>query len=123
MKKYLTLLAGFLVALTMCVLSVHSAPPSKMLIKHEDVFKKLRKAPVPFNHEAHIKRVNNNCKECHHMYTGKGEPKPCSACHKAKKEGKKVTLKKAFHKKCKGCHKKYGKKKLARKCSSCHKKQ
>ncbi len=106
--------------------ALHAAPPTNIKIAHPEVFKKLRKGPVSFNHEQHTKVVNGNCAECHHTYKGKGEPVACSKCHKKHKEGKKPSLMRALHKNCMGCHKKMAKAGKptgpARKCSGCHKK-
>ncbi len=97
-----------------------AATPTTVLIK-SPVFKKLRKAPVPFNHKSHAAKIA--CKTCHHKYTGKGEPKKCDSCHTKKKQGKKLGLKLAFHKNCRGCHrkeKKEGKKTGPTRCNACH---
>ncbi len=126
MKRVLPAVSFLAMLLFLAVGSLHAAPPAKVTISHPEVFKKLRKAPVPFNHEQHTKAVNGNCAECHHTYKGKGEPVACSKCHGKKKEGKKLSLMKAFHKNCMGCHKKMAKAGKptgpARKCSGCHKK-
>ncbi len=123
MRRVGVFLVLFLGVALFGVTSLHAAPPQKIVIGHQDIFGKLKKPPVPFDHAAHVKRLKKNCVKCHHKYTGKGEPKKCSACHGKKKEGKKVSLKNAFHKKCKKCHKAMGRKDLARKCSACHKKK
>ena len=127
MKRVLPFAAFLVAALFLVAGSLSAAPPpAKMKIAHPEVFKKLRKGPVPFNHKAHIKTVGGKCATCHHTYKGKGTPIACSKCHKKHKEGKKPSLMRAFHKNCMGCHKKLVKAGKpagpARKCKGCHKK-
>ncbi|HDS15670.1 MAG TPA: hypothetical protein ENN66_03495, partial [Proteobacteria bacterium] len=54
-----------------------------------------------------------------------GAIEKCSACHKAEKDGKKLSSKDAAHKTCRGCHKNMkdaGKKTGPTPCTGCHKK-
>lgn len=88
------------------------------------VLKEIQKAQpaVTFSHATHSKSFN--CTECHHTYKGEGAIEKCSKCHGEKEEGKKVSLKNAFHNKCNGCHKakKAEGKNPPTACSGCHKK-
>ncbi|BAT70945.1 hypothetical protein TST_0135 [Thermosulfidibacter takaii ABI70S6] len=118
MRKWL---AGFLgLAFVVVTAIAIAAPPSTVTI---DKCQK-RKAGVPFNHAAHVERVNKNCAVCHHKWSGEGEPKPCFACHGCKKKGEAPKAMKAFHKNCKGCHKaakKKGNVNAPTSCKGCHK--
>ncbi len=88
-----------------------AAPPDKPL-----VLKAAKaKGPVTFDHAKHGKE----CATCHHKDAA-GKEQGCDKCHGAKTEGKKVSLKEAFHTQCKGCHQK--EKKGPVKCDECHKK-
>ena len=121
MKKVFVSLSLVLAAFLFAIGTLYSAPPKQIKIAHKEIFKKLRKSPTPFNHEAHVKYVGEkNCVKCHHTYKGEGEPKPCAACHEKRKKGKKLSLKNAFHKQCKGCHRKSGKKTAPTRCKGCH---
>jgi hypothetical protein len=91
-----------------------AAPPDKMVIK--EIQK--TKGPVPFDHKAHS-AVAKDCKACHHADAA-GKEQQCSKCHGAKTDGKKLSLKEAFHKQCKDCHMK--EKKGPSKCDDCHQK-
>ncbi len=100
-------------------------------IEHKDALKGLQRPPVKFTHEKHADRYPN-CTECHHTYeyqSGKrannwnGEGQPCSECHKAKEDGKKVSLMNAYHETCTGCHRTLGtegKKAGPVTCGDCH---
>ena len=101
--------------------------PEKITIEHKYTARK--KAPVVLSHKKHAEEYKVSCTECHHKWDKEKEkqPKRCSDCHKEKKEGKKLGLKRAFHKSCQGCHKelaKQGKKAgPTTKCSGCHPKK
>jgi len=92
-----------------------AAPPDKIMI---DEIQKMR-GPVPFDHKKHVS-LSKDCKSCHHS-DQPGQEQKCSACHKDKTEGKKLSLKDAFHKQCMDCHKKEGK--GPTKCNDCHSKK
>ncbi len=73
---------------------------------------------VPFDHKLHETKATF-CTTCHHK-----TPKPCKECHTltGKKEGKGVTMEKAYHlasseHSCVGCHKTETAKK---ECAGCH---
>lgn len=86
--------------------------------KDEYVFK-VSYGDVKFNHKNHVEKYKLDCKRCHHT----GEFKSCKECHKAKAEGKIVSVKDAFHKNCKGCHDEAKKAKKAAgptACKQCH---
>ena len=91
-----------------------AAPPDKIVI--QEIQK--TKAAVAFDHKAHGEKVKE-CKACHHQDKA-GKEQKCSTaeCHGDKTEGKKVSLKEAFHTQCKDCHKK--EKKGPVKCDGCH---
>ncbi|HEX9204869.1 MAG TPA: cytochrome c3 family protein [Candidatus Deferrimicrobiaceae bacterium] len=91
-----------------------AAPPDKVVIK--EIQK--QKAPVTFTHKAHGEKVKA-CADCHHADKAGAEQK-CAKCHGDKTDGKKLSLKEAFHTQCKGCHQK--EKKGPTKCDDCHKK-
>ena len=88
-----------------------AAPPDKPLVLKAEK----AKGPVTFDHAKHGK----DCAVCHHKDAA-GKEQRCDKCHGAKTEGKKVSLKEAFHTQCKGCHQK--EKKGPVKCDECHKK-
>jgi len=91
-----------------------AAPPDKTVIKEIQKVK----APVAFNHKAHADFAKA-CNKCHHADAA-GKEQKCSKCHGDKTEGKKVSLKEAFHTQCKACHQ--AEKKGPTKCDACHKK-
>jgi hypothetical protein len=116
MKKLVILLAAVL-AVAFSFGPGMAAPPDKIVLK--EIQK--TKAPVAFDHKAHGAKVKE-CKACHHQdEAGKEQKCSAAACHGAKAEGKKVTLKEAFHKQCKECHKK--EKQGPVKCDGCHPKK
>jgi len=87
------------------------APPDKPI-----VLKAAKaKGPVTFDHAKHGK----DCAVCHHK-DAPGKEQKCDKCHGAATDGKKLSLKEAFHTQCKGCHQK--EKKGPVKCDECHKK-
>ena len=116
-----------------------TSPPSEVLIKNTG-YKRIKKGPVKFSHEKHVKEYKVACNECHHIYKdGKNVWKPgqsvekCAECHNPiKKKGQKpMSLMLAYHKNCMGCHKKLAKEgkisqqqyKKLRKCNTCHAKK
>ena len=104
--------------------SCKATPPTSVEIGSK-VFPKLRKAPVPFDHKKHISS-GIKCVRCHHAWdkTKAKSPKKCDECHKLKKRGPKLSIRRAFHRKCQGCHKEMAKngEKTGprRRCSKCH---
>ncbi len=118
----IALVAAVAFATTMVItLKGFSAAPEKVTI---DAVKKVKPAVV-LNHGKHAKDIaKGNCAECHHKWdkaSGK-EPRKCTTCHKAKKEGNTPAAKTIFHKKCKDCHKKNKAKGAPTSCKGCHKK-
>ncbi|NIA20263.1 MAG: cytochrome C [Xanthomonadaceae bacterium] len=118
MKKIFVLfIAVSFLAVAGFAFAAPKAPAKALVIKSA----KMKKPPVTFEHAKHAKL---ECSKCHHKWDGKDdEPKACGTCHKAKKEGKKLSVKNAAHKTCRGCHrtmKKAGKKTGPTKCSKCH---
>jgi hypothetical protein len=116
MKKFAAFTAIVLAVVFSAGLVVSAEPPGKMVI---DVIQKSR-APVPFDHAAHLKRAEN-CKVCHHTSDAKGtDVQSCSAvdCHGTETVGKKLNLREAYHKMCRGCHQEQ--KAGPTKCDDCH---
>jgi hypothetical protein len=109
--------AAFWTALVVAVVfaagTAFAAPPDKVVFKAEKA-----KGPVTYDHKAHGAKVKE-CTACHHADKAGAEQK-CSKCHGDKTDGKKLSLKEAFHAQCKDCHKK--EKKGPEKCDGCHKK-
>lgn len=92
-----------------------AAQPDKVVISEIQKIK----GPTPFDHKKHTE-LAKNCQICHHADSPAKEQK-CSSCHKDKTEGKKLSLKDAFHSQCKDCHTKQGK--GPTKCDGCHTKK
>jgi cytochrome c553 len=109
--------AAFWTALVVAVVfaagTAFAAPPDKVVFKAAKA-----KGPVAFDHKEHGTKVKE-CAACHHADKAGAEQK-CSKCHGDKTDGKKLSLKEAFHAQCKDCHKKD--KKGPEKCDGCHKK-
>jgi hypothetical protein len=122
--------------LTLCAILFTSyvwvcAQDAQMRIEHKTVFGELQRPAVKFDHERHSE-VYPDCVECHHEYEYKdgkkdnvwaGEGQPCSECHKMQEEGKKVSLRTAFHEGCTDCHRtlaREGKKTGPATCGECH---
>ena len=113
MRK-VALFTAMVVAVVFAFGTAFAAPPDKIVIKEI----KKSKPAVAFNHKAHGEKVTK-CADCHHKDAA-GKEQKCSKCHGDKTDGKKITLKEAFHAQCKGCHQK--EKKGPVKCDACHKK-
>ena len=118
MKKGLIsvgILAGFLLS----VLMVTGAFAAKDEITFDVSYGK-----VKFTHKKHAETLKIDCLKCHHTWkAGEKTGKLCKDCHKAKAEGKTLSLKDAFHKDCKGCHdeaKKASKPAGPTGCTQCH---
>ena len=109
------------------------AQEEKYDIGHKEIFGKLQRPSVTFYHDNHIDALEQvGCGACHHVFDkvnqtlvpADGEEALCSECHKAKKEGKIVALRQAYHGSCNGCHRKMKKKGIAAgptTCGECHK--
>jgi hypothetical protein len=78
---------------------------------------------VKFTHKKHTDAIKD-CLKCHHTWKkGETSGKLCKDCHKAKAEGKTLSMKDAAHKDCKGCHdeaKKAKKTAGPTGCTQCH---
>ena len=126
MKKWL----GGLMALVFGVLvSIAIAANVPETVKIEHQYTKKKKGPVVLSHKKHAEDYKIACTECHHKWKKEEakQPKKYSDCHKEKKEGKTLGLKRAFHKNCMGCHKELKKQGKptgpTTKCSQCHQKR
>ena len=131
MKK-ITLISTFAAAVILLVTSVMAKPVKQAdpaengpaVIQINELQK--RYPAVRFDHFKHasIKGYKIKCTTCHHKSKGTDVESTCSDCHKAKREGRRLALKGAFHKRCIACHVSYNKKmkkELApHKCSGCH---
>jgi hypothetical protein len=109
------ILAGFLLS----ILMVTGAFAQKDVVTFDVPYGK-----VTFTHKKHTEAYKIDCVKCHHTWK-KGETtgKLCRDCHKAKTEGKTLSLKDAMHKDCKGCHdeaKKANKPAGPTGCTQCH---
>ena len=106
------------------------------MLADEDIFGKLRRPAVVFQHEIHTDILSDeDCITCHHdedENTGKliyteGEEQSCKECHAAYKEGDKPALREAFHGSCTICHRRLIKKKEQKTgpttCGECHTKE
>ena len=106
-------------------------PQDKIEIAHKEIFGKLERPKIIFNHQAHIKKLIKLEKKKYW--------ETCAECHKVKKEGDKQVIvfdfpknpennspkaiMNAYHKECISCHKKYlklGQKKCPITCGKCH---
>jgi hypothetical protein len=113
MRK-VALCTALAVAMGLAFGTAFAAPPDKTVIREIQKVK----SPVPFGHKAHGEMIKS-CASCHHA-DPPGKEQKCANCHGEKTDGKKVSLKEAYHTQCKGCHQKV--KKGPTKCNDCHKK-
>lgn len=102
-------------------------------LAHEDIFYKLQRPPVPFDHDLHMEVLEDEgCGACHHEYDNeKGRLVPieddgtsCTECHGADKEGNTPALREAYHGNCNSCHRSMAKKSENAgpvTCGGCHK--
>ena len=108
------ILAGFLLS----ILMVTGAFAQKDVITFDVPY-----GQVTFVHKKHVD-MKYDCMKCHHAWkAGETSGKLCRDCHKAKTEGKTLSLKDAMHKDCKGCHeeaKKANKPAGPTGCTTCH---
>ena len=95
MRK-IAVLTALAVALVFGIGVAVAAPPDKMVIKEIQKVK----GPVAFDHKAHA-ALAKDCKACHHADAA-GKEQKCSKCHADKTDGKKLSLKEAFHKTVQG---------------------
>ncbi len=81
-------------------------------IAHVDVFGELQRPPVPFDHDAHMDALDDDCGACHHVFNGDsgslvpadGDEKGCAECHGAGRDGRVPALREAYHGQCTACH-------------------
>lgn len=113
--------------LAFCMVSARVyAQPEEITLEHKEVFDKLQRPAVEFDHARHYEEYPE-CMECHHIYEYSdgekeniwaGEEQKCSDCHKLMAEDKKLDLKTAFHENCTGCHRKVKTGPVT--CGECH---
>jgi hypothetical protein len=118
MKKGL-ISVGILTGFLLSILMVSGVFAAKDVVTFDVPYGK-----VTFNHKQHAETLKIDCLKCHHTWK-KGETtgKLCVDCHKAKAEGKTLSMKDAAHKDCKGCHeeaKKASKPAGPTGCTQCH---
>ena len=100
---------------------------------HTEIFGKLRRPAIDFNHEAHVAALDAvGCRACHHAPdpdTGKlvyvaDEETGCSECHGAAEQEGAPALREAYHGSCTLCHRRMSKSSGAFKgpttCGECH---
>jgi hypothetical protein len=108
------IIAGFLLS----ILMVSGVFAAKDVVVLDNSF-----GQVKFTHKKHVD-LKYECIKCHHTWKkGEQSGKLCKDCHKAKAEGKTISLKDAMHKDCKGCHeeaKKANKPTGPTTCTKCH---
>lgn len=103
------------------------------LLKHTEIFKHLRRAPVRFDHEKHVAALDaEGCGACHHGVdpkTGKpvylpDEEESCADCHEATRHDHIPALREAYHGSCTVCHRQMSKITQPAKgpttCGECH---
>jgi len=114
MKRLISI--GIIVGFTLAVLMV-SGLFAKDVVEYNPSYGK-----VTFTHKKHAEKID--CMKCHHTWKkGETSGKLCKDCHKAKAEGKTLSVKDAYHKDCKGCHddaKKASKPTGPTVCTQCH---
>jgi len=133
-KPIFLLTVGGLLLLGSSLWAPCHAQEDTYLFEKTDVFGKLTRAPVPFDHAAHAEALEDpGCGACHHVYDEdagaleyvEGEETGCAECHGAKKQGSTPSLRQAFHGNCTGCHREMSKEHRATgpvTCGECHKK-
>ena len=111
--KQLNRLAVFAVILSLAPLAM--AQEDIYRLAYEDIFGKLRRPAVDFDHEGHSAALEDEgCGACHHAPdkdTGRlvyveDEEVSCSECHGADPDGEAPALRQAFHGSCNQCHRK-----------------
>ncbi|MDL1970845.1 MAG: cytochrome c family protein [Candidatus Desulfofervidaceae bacterium] len=136
-KNWFGWIAGICMLSVALMVGYGFAQDDEMVIAHKEVFKRLERAPVVFNHEKHVEVLGDEaCAQCHHVYNeeeGKlvyeeGEETGCADCHGLKDEkmndgSTKPSLMNAYHISCVKCHRKLakaGKKTGPYTCGECH---
>jgi hypothetical protein len=133
LKNYFIILAIFIFTLLFIGLPLlysnsnkHNVKVKKsdeLLIAHTEIFGKLERSGVIFNHSLHSEKYKKEgCKTCHH-FNQDGNYKFEILFDINKKKAKEIT--ELYHKKCIGCHEKEikkVKKVLPVRCGECHKK-
>ncbi len=113
------LATGLLACFVLSLLVVSGVLAAKDEIEFNPAYGK-----VKFTHKNHAETLKIECMKCHHTWKkGDTSGKLCTECHKAKAEGKTLSVKDAFHKDCKGCHdeaKKANKPTGPTGCTQCH---
>ncbi len=126
MKKWMGGLIASVFTAMVVSLCLAGAPE---VMKIENKYTKKKKGAVVFSHKKHAEAYKIACTECHHKWKKEEakEPEKCASCHKEKKQGKVLSLMRAFHKNCMGCHKGLAKQGKptgpTTKCSGCHQKK
>jgi hypothetical protein len=109
------LFSSLLAVIAISLSSFVQAQEDTYRLAHTEVFGKLRRPPVDFDHEAHVDALEGQgCGACHHApdpKTGKlvyveDEEAACSECHGRKKDKSTPALREAFHGSCTVCHRK-----------------
>jgi hypothetical protein len=116
-----------------CFVALVQAQEDVYRLEHTDIFGKLRRPAIDFNHEIHADTLDEQgCGVCHHAPdpdTGKliyieDEEVSCSECHGAAKKDGAPALREAYHGSCTLCHRKIAKKANASRgpttCGECH---
>lgn len=94
-------------------LAAAQAQEDVYIIKHTEIFNKLRRSPVTFDHEQHVEALEaEGCGACHHGVdpkTGKrvylpDEEEGCADCHTAAAHDQIPALREAYHGSCTVCH-------------------
>ncbi len=121
---------SILITLLVCYAGSLYAQPETILINNSAKFKNKRRAPVMFNHEAHMETAE--CLDCHHRYEDgenvmeedeleEGNPDVlCGSCHNVNST---CELQETYHGQCMGCHikgRKTGESAGPRMCNGCH---
>ena len=132
-NRWLIKILGLVCSLAFCVAAAH-AQEDVYRIEHTEIFNKLRRAPVTFNHEKHVTALEaEGCGACHHSRdpnTGQriylpDEEEGCAQCHAATFQDNTPALREAYHGSCTACHRQMSKITQPAKgpttCGECHK--
>lgn len=127
----LILLCACLIAASL--IQYAGAQESSYRIAYTDVFGKLRRPSIEFDHATHEEALEKQgCGACHHAPdedSGKlvyiqDEEVSCSECHSTTDQDGAPALREAFHSSCTGCHRQMKKEQNAFKgpttCGECH---
>jgi hypothetical protein len=119
---------GLVVLLGFIFCAVVALSQEDMVAVDNRVFNNPQRAPSVFEHDTHNEAAEiEECNTCHHVYDDDGalvedessEDSSCSECHAASDEGRRPSLRKAYHLNCKGCHSQQAKGPVM--CGECHK--